>query len=113
MFTSIVLHSPTGSRVNITPLPPLRKGDITFTPVVLNSNKSISIFGMRATLSHSEEGTSTTDWACSIFLIGKNNEIVAATETTTTRYSSAYVGAVIIVKVVSAAVIWSQRRSCA
>ena len=69
----------TGSVVSATLLSSSQRGGITFTPVVVsNSTYSSEIFGLSAVL-ESVDGTADALWSCSIFLIGNNNEIVAAT----------------------------------
>ena len=65
-----------GSVVNVSQLPSRRQGDFTITPMVLDN--SITVFGMSAVLVN-PDGISD-DWSCSIFLLGKNNDIVAATQ---------------------------------
>ena len=65
----------TGNVINVTLLSSSQQGGITFTPVVFNN--SSEIFGLSAVL-ESVDGTADALWSCSIFLIGNNNEIVAA-----------------------------------
>ena len=74
---NLMLCFPTGNAVNVVLLPSRERGDVIFTPVVLSS--SYEIFGLSAALQSVSEDTTDAIWACSIFLIGSNNEIVATT----------------------------------
>ena len=65
-----------GSVVNVSPLSLRKQGEFTITPMVLDN--SVTVFGMSAVLMN--PGEISEDWSCSVFLLGKNSDIVAATQ---------------------------------
>ena len=70
-----MLCFPTGSEVNVTLLSSERQGEFTITPVVLQN--TVTVFGVDVVLVNPE---GATDWSCSVFLLGRNKEVIAATE---------------------------------